>query len=89
MQILKILYICWIVFLSIGIIIFIPTIHNLNFHSFCAIILQLIGMFYLPPMLLFNFYHILILRKKDFIMKTLWILLYYPLAFLLYVVLMR
>ena len=89
MQILKTLYICWIVFLSIGITIFIPTIHNLNFHSFCAIILQLIGMFYLLPMLLFNLYHILILRKKDFVIKTLWILSYYPIAFLVFFILMR
>lgn len=89
MQILKTLYICWIVFLSIGIIIFIPTIHNLNFYSFCAIVLRLIGMFYLPPMLLFNLYHILILQKKDFVIKTLWILSYYPIAFLVFFILMR
>ncbi|EAC2165100.1 hypothetical protein CXE76_07785 [Campylobacter coli] len=78
MRILKILYICWIIFFIFAWIISPLIGHNPD-------ILIVIGWIILPPIVV-NLWLFLITRIKKYLIRFLLLLLYCPLAILLYLI---
>ncbi|PZT47257.1 hypothetical protein B6S12_10060 [Helicobacter valdiviensis] len=89
MDLLKKVYITWIVFWIIGYAIFLPTAHgfdSMGFTDFFILALQFIAIIWLPPLFIFNIVYFVIKKERKYIINALWILLYYPLVVLLYLI---
>ncbi|HEH5497381.1 hypothetical protein [Campylobacter jejuni] len=92
MDLLKKVYIAWIVFWIIGHAIFLPTAHgfdSMDFTDFFKLALQFIAIICLPPLFIFNIVYFVIKKERKYIIKALWILLYYPMAFIILVIIVR
>ncbi|ECO7370659.1 hypothetical protein FXR79_04470 [Campylobacter coli] len=82
MRILKILYICWIILCVVGW--FISPIVGYNPDRFKEFLI-VIGWIILPPIVV-NLWLFLITRIKKYLIRFLLLLLYCPLAILLYLI---
>ena len=92
MRALKFLYIVWMVFWIIGHVIFLPTAHgfdNMGFTDFFILALQFIAIICLPPLFIFNIVYFVIKKERKYIINALWILLYYPIAFIIFLIIVR
>ncbi|TLD91885.1 hypothetical protein LS64_011230 [Helicobacter saguini] len=80
MKILKILYICWVVFwIFVWILLFLIGHNPDGLKSFLIVIAWII-----LPLLIFVFYHWLRTKKRKFFYISILLLLYYPISFIAY-----
>ena len=92
MRTLKFLYIVWMVFWIIGHVIFLPTAYgfdSMGFTDFFILALQFVAIICLPPLFIFNIVYFVIKKERKYIINALWILLYYPIAFIIFLIIVR